>query len=173
MTPTRLLPLLFLLLALLAPCVVAQDIVVTIENQSYGEHYQTTATLVNGTYIINMAGIPNVPPSPVVTPSPITYPQEYYTLGSLNDVVIQEQYKINIQKWDKTGYSPNIAAFASLITSRELRRQTILMERQNEMLAEQMRWQRNATLNCVKWAPSHYGEGCQEYAWVGADIYKY
>lgn len=66
----------------------------------------------------------------------VTYPQEYYTLGTLNDKIFERQNTID-NSWDVTTYSPNIGAFASLVSSRELRRQTILLEKQNELIAEQ------------------------------------
>ena len=65
----------------------------------------------------------------------VTYPQEYYTLGSLVD-----KYFSNTAIKDESGYnldwSVNAGAFASLASARELRRQTILMEKQNELQAE-------------------------------------
>jgi hypothetical protein len=70
----------------------------------------------------------------------VTYPQEYYTLGSLVD-----KYFSNTAIKDESGYnlvfSANAGAFASLASARELRRQTILLEKQNELLAEQVKAQ--------------------------------
>jgi hypothetical protein len=121
-----------------------QDVIVAIENQSAGEHYQTTAHLVNGTYVINLAGIPNLPsqnatgfgidPSSFANPrisynvdEPITYPQEYYDLKTLSNY----EYNLVLQHFDQSTY-------AELFDVYELRRQTILMEKQNELLQEQV-----------------------------------
>lgn len=59
----------------------------------------------------------------------VTYPQEYYTLESS---VNEHLHEMDIA----FGYGGNIIGGVHAVVS-ELRRQTILMEKQNELLAEQ------------------------------------
>jgi hypothetical protein len=70
----------------------------------------------------------------------VTYSEEYYTLGSLID-----KYFSNLNVKNEIGYnldwSDNAGNFASLASARELRRQTILLEKQNEILQEQVKAQ--------------------------------
>ncbi len=93
----------------------------------------------------------------------VTYPQEYYTLGSLVDNYFSNQYVNN-----KFGYSldwiDNLGGFASLASARELRRQTILMEKQNELQAELVKAQWVETCYAPK---TSYGAGgrSNETAW--------
>lgn len=157
--PIHLLPLL-LLLALVVPGVVGeypQETNVAIYGAN-GEHYQTTAHLVNGTYFINMTGIPQYETRAVSynVGNTIEYPQQYYSLG-------QQSYDEFTKSQNEARYNPATYGVMSA-TWLELRRQTILMEKQNEMIYQQNMWQRNATLNCVR---AHAGNYCQEYAWVG------
>jgi hypothetical protein len=101
--------------------------------------------------------------------SAITYPKEYYDLGVFNDVFLIRQSEIQLGRWDITTWGPNVGAFSSLITSRELRRQTILMEKQNELLEEQnnlTRMQMGMKLKCKIVADIAAGAHCTEYAWV-------
>lgn len=65
--------------------------------------------------------------APVVAAN-VTYPQEYYTLGLMSNKVLG---KLSIQPESVSVTNP------ATVTAWELRRQTILMEKQNELLAEQ------------------------------------
>ena len=65
----------------------------------------------------------------------VTYQEEYYTLGAITDKYFSNQY-INSEYGYKLDWSDNIGNFASLASARELRRQTILIEKQNEILSE-------------------------------------
>lgn len=64
-----------------------------------------------------------------VAAEPITYKDEYYTLGNSVNEFFGHDY----------GFTPAllISADANVATARELRRQTILLEKQNELIAEQ------------------------------------
>lgn len=78
-----------------------------------------------------------------VSAANVTYPQEYYTLGSDNDrffnamqTFVYCNSNIRVGCWNLE-WTDNVDAFSNYVSSKELRRQTILMEKQNELLAEQ------------------------------------
>jgi len=95
---------------------------------------------------------------PGVVGENVTYPQEYYTLGEQSDSLTSYITMDYFKKYQFT------ATTEGLISAIELRRQTILMEKQNEMIYQQNMWQRNAKLECTSMVGA---VGCYEYAWVG------
>lgn len=76
----------------------------------------------------------------------IIYPPEYYSLGSMNNHYFNNP-DISATYGYKFDWGDNAAGnFVSLASARGLRRQTILMEKQNELLAEQNDLIRNQTI---------------------------
>lgn len=167
-----------LLFALVAPCVVAVN--VSFDNVACGVHvvkdiptngfgvaitYDDLKSAVNGTACAENASVIFVTTSGYVTKpisynvdEPITYPQEYYNLKTKEQDILDGSGFI--------GYDGNAAKYAAAI-SFELRRQTILMERNNELLQEQvnlLKAQKDAKLKCKT---TEYRGACMEYAWVG------
>jgi hypothetical protein len=70
--------------------------------------------------------------SPVMA---VTYSEEYYTFGALSDKYFSDQH-INSEYGYTFDWSDNVGNFASLTSARELRRQNILLEKQNELQEE-------------------------------------
>ena len=90
----------------------------------------------------------------------VTYQEEYYTLGAITDKYFSNQY-INSEYGYKLDWSDNIGNFASLASARELRRQTILLEKQNELQEELVKAQWVGT--CYK--PLYSGSAGNYSAW--------
>jgi hypothetical protein len=65
----------------------------------------------------------------------LTYPDEYYNLKSISDNSIGQLSK-SVNGWN-TGWAESATAMATQLSFIELHRQSILMEKQNELLAEQ------------------------------------
>jgi hypothetical protein len=72
--------------------------------------------------------------------SAVTYSEEYYSLGSFVDKYFYDKH-INNTYENQLNLNDNIGNYASLASARELRRQTILLEKQNELLMEQIKAQ--------------------------------
>lgn len=99
----------------------------------------------------------------------ITYSEEYYKLGLQADELNKWHLVDNVMSpdlvsrnaWKSTGQMVSDAS--ALASFYELRRQTILMEKQNELIAEQNEMLKNRTMVCVSEPISYY---CKEYKWV-------
>jgi hypothetical protein len=161
-----------LLLALFAPCVVAYTysdgttLNLTCHCQ-LGEckDWNATETIIdNQTFFVCDVSAYTTKPISYNVDEHIIYPQEYYTLGQQSDKIFLDYP--DLTTLGKQGSWPSISLPAS-ISAIELRRQTILMERNNELLQEQvnlLKAQKDAKLKCVR--PGQMGL-CYEYAWVG------
>lgn len=75
----------------------------------------------------------------------VEYPQEYYTLTNQSNVWYLSEYVNYNDDFFNDNSRANIATIGSFI---ELRLHTILLERQNELLAEQNELLRNMSARC-------------------------
>jgi hypothetical protein len=66
----------------------------------------------------------------------INYTSEYHTFKLINDKFFSDRYVFDEYGEDTLDWNSNIGAYASLASTRELRRQNILLEKQNELIAE-------------------------------------
>jgi hypothetical protein len=66
----------------------------------------------------------------------LNYTSEYHSFKTLNDMFFGDEYVFDTYGEDTLDWNSNVGAYASLATARELRRQTILLEKQNELIAE-------------------------------------
>ncbi len=124
-------------------------------------------TYINGSYhhnhsVMEGAIITYYTPSPTpifIDPQTFSYPSEYYTLGdSVNNNLKEMDHSV-------TMWSALISGVHAMIS--ETRRQTILMERQNELLAEQNALLKNMStgrLVCTYYRS--LASGCDEFSWV-------
>ncbi len=81
----------------------------------------------------------------------LTYSDEYYRLGIMSAQVYNSFDSSYVNGWHMD-WASTATAGSTTLSAIELRRQSILMEKQNEFLAEQnelMRMQMNQTLECT------------------------
>jgi len=102
----------------------------------------------------------------VVPVSAITYSKEYYLWGNTS----LDNFGYVSTNVPSNGLVSHDYAAQYLLSAQwfELRRQTILMEKQNELLEERnnlTRQQMGMKLRCTQNGLAMYG-GCLEYAWV-------